>query len=168
VTTTSAGSFSAAGLPPGQYQVCVEAPGYLPSCAWSGSKWVALSPGQQLQLEDTALMEAAAIQIRIEDPRHLLPAVSVPSPVLNVGVRAIGDVYYTATQTGADVNGRNAQIQVPFGQPLTFWAYSWKYRISDGQGNVLNPKGARIPFQADKAKPLPTFTLRIVGEAGSD
>lgn len=168
VATASAGTFSASGLPPGTYQVCVEAPGYLPSCAWSGSKWVALAAGQQMQLEDTVLLEAAAIRIRIADPQHLLPAVSVPSRVLNVGVREAGGAYYTATQTASDANGRNAEVDVPFGRPLQFWVYSWKYRISDVQGAPLNPSGARIPFQADTSKPLPTFTITIVDEAGSD
>jgi hypothetical protein len=129
---------------------------------------VTLAAGQRQQLGVIALIEAAPISIRIQDPQHLLPAVSVPSPVLNVGVREAGGAYRTAAQTASDANGRNAEIDVPFGQPLQFWVYSWKYRISDGQGRPLNPNGARIPFQADKSKPLPTFTITIVGEAGSD
>jgi hypothetical protein len=163
LTTASGGTFQSSSLPAGRYQICAQTAGFLPSCTWSGTKWVTVGAGATPPLDDIQLLEAARVRIRIQDPLHLLPKIAIPSPVLSVGVMSVSDAYLSAEQTASDADGRTASIDVPFGQPLQIWLYSWKFQISDSKGAALDLKGARIPFQADTSNSLPTFTFVITG-----
>jgi hypothetical protein len=110
-----------------------------------------------------ALLEAATVTIRLDDPLHLLRSTAKSSPPLATGAKDQGDNFHAASQVAADVSGRSYQLGVPYDKPMHLWVQTWKYQLTDATGSALNSSGTAIPFQIVTNTTPPIFTIRLTG-----
>jgi hypothetical protein len=159
-----AGAYDLTQLPAGNYILCVRAPGYLSSCDWGAWIPVKLSAGEDLDFGDIVLRPAAAVTIRVIDSSRALSTAGKSLVPLAIGVLDQWGNFHGATEVAWDGLGRTFQVAVPFGEPLKFWAHSWKYHLTDEEGRALDNLGVRLPFAVAVGGGVPSFVVNIGNE----
>ncbi len=160
------GAFALSGLPAGSYAICASVPGlpYLDPCKWSAGPIVNVSANATTGYT-LALTKGVFLNVRISDPKHLLPQVKdrpLHAGKLIVGVKFGDGAYQGAQNTGVDANGRDYQMVVPAGAPLQLWLFSRDVALADVAGKPVNSAGTTIPFQAVAGQDQ-NFTFTVSG-----
>jgi hypothetical protein len=159
------GKYRIPNLPPGDYDLCMDAPGYLATCEWTGWRRVTVAQGQAFDNSAVQLAKAATVTIRINDALLLLkPANGMTSPLL-VGVRDAWGRFHPGHETAVTGASRTFQVDVPYGTTLNLWLHSWRFLLTDSSGAALNRAGAQFPFQVAASSVPPSYVFNIAGEA---
>ncbi len=107
------------------------------------------------------------MNVRINDPPHLLPQVTdgtwTPRKLV-VGVAFGAGAYHGVPNTAADSAGRGYRLVVPVGVPLSLWLYSTDVALADAGGAAVSAPAAGIPFQATAGQDQ-AFTFTVSGPA---
>jgi hypothetical protein len=112
-----------------------------------------------------ALIKAATVTIRIHDPQRLLGSANEIAVPLVVGVRDRYRRMHRAREIATEGATHILQVDVPYGEPLSVWIHSWRFRLTDARGAVVSRTGGESPFQVARGDPAPAFTFTIGGEA---
>ncbi len=165
--TDAKGSHAAQGLPQGTYQVCVDVSGqpFLDPCKWSTPPSVQVKSGQTSVLT-LSLRQGVFLQIRLNDPRSLLPTSVSPadSPHIITGVIFGTGAFLAAQRASVDSGGQNYRMPIPSGTPLNLWLFSGHVSLADSQGKTVPATGSKMAFQA-VAGADQVFTVNITGPA---
>jgi hypothetical protein len=150
--TDAKGGHSLQGLPPGTYIVCADTPAQplLDPCKWEAGVAVQVNSGQTSVL-NVPLQIGVFLQVRVNDPQHLLPASEKsPSdpPHLITGVFFGKGAFLAARRLASDAAGQTYQIAVPTASPLKLWLFSRHVALADDQGKPVPANGSQVPFQA--------------------
>jgi hypothetical protein len=164
--TNASGRYQVSGLPPGDYDFCMDAPGYLATCEWTGWRRATVAQAQALDNGTVQLMKAATVTIQINDPLRLLPPPNKMVAPLVVGVRDRWGRFHPGRETASNGDLHVFQVDVPYGTALNVWLHSWRFRLSDSNGTAVNQAGAQFPFQVPGNGIAPTYAFTIAGEAG--
>jgi hypothetical protein len=165
VTTDASGRFQISQLPAGDYDLCMDAPGYLATCEWTGWRRATLAEGQALDHGAIQLTKSVAVTIRVNDPLSLLKAANTMASPLVIGVRDRWGRFHPSRETSVNAVSHIFQVDVPYGTALNVWLHSWRFLITDSAGAPINRLGAKIPFQVLADGATPTFVFNIAGEA---
>jgi hypothetical protein len=109
------------------------------------------------------LRQGSVVQIRVDDPQRLLPAVESASggPRAVVGVMTADRAFRVANQRSVDSGGRNLVITVPFDAPLQLWVNPVQVSVRAPDGStVLRARSAQT-FQASKVAGPLQFRLQV-------
>lgn len=166
VSTDVNGNYSANALPPGSYQVCVDATSGPPlnPCLW-GSAPLAVVAAANVAPLDVAVVPGVFLEVTINDPQGLLPASEISPldfPHLIVGVYFGSGAFLAAQRTSAGTGTQTYSMPVPAGVPLNLWLQSRWVTLTDSSGNALSSSGARLPFVAAAGTPA-LFTVNVTG-----
>lgn len=106
--------------------------------------------------------------IRVNDPAQLLPQNEgkTPGAHLLIGLANDGGVFRPAPVTSQDAAGRNQQIVIPFGRPVSVSVYSSFFQLAGANGIALPRTGAIIPVTASVGQQAPIITLVVTGGGG--
>jgi hypothetical protein len=159
------GAFAALDLPAGEYLLCAEVPAaaYLDPCKWSTSLKVTVSAGT-LAMPALVLKKGVFLRVRVNDPAGLLPTQVGPMSAGNliVGVRFGTGAFHAATIKNIDGRGRDYELVIPAGVPMSLWVFSRHVMLTDSNGSRIDNSGAMIPFQASPGQDQ-LFTLNVSG-----
>jgi hypothetical protein len=107
------------------------------------------------------------LNVRVNDASGLLPA--TPASPLDFPHLIVGAVYgtggfLTAETVNVDSGGRDFQMPVPAGTPLSLWLHSRQVALADASSAPVNnlATGAKIPFQATAGQDQ-SFTFQVTG-----
>jgi hypothetical protein len=164
--TDTKGNHSANGLPPGQYVVCVNIPAQrlLDPCRWGAAPVAQVQSGQKAVL-NISLQSGVFLQIRLNDPKGLLPSSernSFDFPHVTTGVFFRGGAFLAAERASVDSAGQVYRMTIPAGEPLNLWLSSGFVQLTDNLGKAVPATGARIPFQAATGVDQ-NFTITVAG-----
>jgi hypothetical protein len=159
------GAFAALDLPPGYYVICAGFPGaaYLDPCQWSTSPNVTLSAGA-VGTPSLVLRKGVFLRVRVNDPARLLPSEAgiMSAGNLIVGVR-FGNGAFHGAHRRIDKTGRDYEMVIPAGMPMSLWVFSRHVTLTDAKGSSLDATaGALIPFRAAAGQDQ-TFTFNVSG-----
>ncbi len=167
VVADSNGAFSLESLPVGDYLLCATVPtaAYLDPCSWQGAVRATVTAASVTQVTLT-LTKGVFLRVRVNDPTGLLPSV-VDGPFgggLAAGVKFGNGAYLGAANTDVDSGGRDYQMVIPVGTPLSLWLHSSKVALVNSQGHAVSTSGALVPFQAVAGLDQ-LFTFTVSGSA---
>jgi hypothetical protein len=166
--TGASGSFTAGGLPTGDYLLCANVPStaYLDSCQWYGTVRVTVAASATSN-QNLVLQKGVFLNVRVNDPVGLLTQNGLSGAGnLVVGVNFGSGAYLGAATTEVDAAGRNYQIAVPAGVPLQLWLSSSQVTLTDAGGKPIDTSGALVPFQATAGNDQ-AFTFAVSGPAAA-
>lgn len=168
MATDANGALSVPGVPAGSYSLCASAPSaaYLDPCVWQQPIAVAISVNATTA-QTLALSKGVFLNVRVNDPLGLLPQVidGLWTPrKLSLGVVYASGAYQAAQNTSVDAAGRDYQLIVPIGVPLTLRLFSHDVALTEQSGAALDMSGSRIAFQA-AAGVDQAFTFTVSGAA---
>ena len=167
VTTDSGGAFSLAGLPLGDFLLCATVPNepFLDPCSWQSAVQVTIASSAATH-QQIVLSRGVFLNLHIDDPDGLLPKTmdSAFGGGISAGVIFGTGAYLGARNISVDASGRDYQIAVPAGAPLTLWLHSVRFTFVDSGGHTVPVSGARVPFQA-AAGLNKGFTFTVSGRA---
>jgi hypothetical protein len=169
------GAFSFAGVKPGSYTVCTQIPAseasrsgapFLDTCEWaSAAAPVQVAAGKQVSGLAVTAPKGAVLQIQVNDPGHVLPAVasakgpSMLEPQLVLILRAADRLIHHPRFVSQTAVGRTYQAVVPANTPVNITIASAVATVFDQSGNKVS---GELPTQAP-AGPTPSviaFTLQ--------
>jgi len=176
---SSNGAFSFGGLKPGKYAVCTQIPAseaprssapFLDTCEWgSTAPPIQVAAGKQVSGLAFTAPKGAVLQIQVNDPEHVLPAVAAANGpamlerqlvlILRGADRRIHHPRFIS-QSAA---GRTYQAIVPANTPVNITVASAIANVVDQNGNNVSKE---LPAQAPVA-PIPSivaFTLHRTGK----
>jgi hypothetical protein len=159
------GKYQLPQLPPGDYNLCMYATGYLTTCEWARWQHATVAASQALSQGTVQLTKAVTVTIRVNDPLHLLGSANQISAPLAAGVREQSGRFHPARETATDTTGHTLQVSVPYATALTLWLHSWRFLLTDSIGAPVNHLGAQFPFQVAANGTAPSYTFNITGEA---
>lgn len=165
VSPQADGAVSAADLPPGEYLISVDAPGYLTVGEWSAPISVTLMAGRSSQLGAIRLTKGATVQITVNDMQHLLPPDNPLTAPLIVGVLDDDGTFHRARLASATSNSRVLTATVPYGRRMSLWLHSWTVNVADGNGIPLSNRGANTNFLIQPGGMSPAFVVNVTGPA---
>jgi hypothetical protein len=173
--TTSDGGFHLAGLAPGSFRICVQAPGttLLNPCDWPSliPTIVNLVDGQSLSLPSIKLQSGYPLQIRVNDAVGAMAANEgkKSGAHLLVGLWLNTGLFMPLSTLTIDPKGRYYGLVIPFATPLqlTLWSKDFVLSSASGQGSggsfslTLNvPPGGTVA--------APTFSVIGLNSAGGN
>ncbi|MBZ5626353.1 MAG: carboxypeptidase regulatory-like domain-containing protein [Acidobacteriia bacterium] len=166
VTTDANGAYTLPNLPAGDYALCGSVPTlpYLDPCQWATSPRTTVAAAAPTK-HTLILTKGVFLKVRVNDPLGLLPQTQdgpLKAGNLIVGVTFAKGAYLGAQNTGVDSAGRNYQMIIPAGAPLSLWLFSRHVALKDANGNPVDVSGARIAFQATAGSDQ-TFTFTVSG-----
>ncbi len=160
------GSFSFPQLPPGQYTFCARIPAeqasrpdqpFLDTCEWERPQTaVPLAAARPVAGVQVTVPKAALLQVRVDDPDQVLPAVTPgPPPALGsqlqLSVMGPNRLDHDLTLASQDSKGRSYTAVVPVDTPLSLTAASSAGRLTNATGqpiqaaiNLTAPKGSTL------------------------
>lgn len=170
IQVSSSGSFEAAGLDLGAYQVCVTAPGsaWLDSCEWGqAGSLVALTPTQQTASLTITLAMGALVTVRANDPSQLLSTNEgkTPGAHLLIGVGGDSLAFHPAVIVSQDSGGRNYQVLIPFDRSLKLSVASALFQVTNQAGAALPQFGNLLPLSVASGQNPATIFLNVTGLA---
>lgn len=133
----SSGNFSFSGVKPGNYMLCLSDPGnnHLDPCAWSTGTQISVTANATAASNVLTGTSAATLQVRVDDPQHLLdPSNGAGVPMVAV-IRPQGGLE-PMNAVSTDSGGRTFQGAVPPGDHKLL-IYSNTFKIANGQGQDL-------------------------------
>jgi hypothetical protein len=160
----STGKYTVSQLPAGDYNLCISATGYLPTCEWSGWQRATLAASQAVDRGSIQLAKAVKVIIRLNDPQHLLRSANQVTAPIVVGAREKSGRFHPAREISTDSTGHTLQVEVPSATPLELSLHSWRYRLSDSGGTPVNNLDLQLSFQVPLNGFGPIYTFTIVGE----
>jgi len=162
VSVAANGLYDVPGLPSGRYQLCAIPPeGYLENCLWTGVIDVIVPPGSTVAVRTLSLRRGAVVQVRVDDPQALLPAVDTSGARRAViGVMTTARAFRGAKLQSIDAGGRNLVITVPFDRPLQLWVNPVKVSIRAPDGSTVLRARSAAAFQASRLTPRLEFRLQ--------
>jgi Carboxypeptidase regulatory-like domain len=164
VTTDAIGRYQVPNLPPGDYDLCSDAPGYLATCEWTGWRRASVAQAQVLENGAMQLTKGVTVNIRINDPLSLLKGANTIASPLVVGVRDRSGRLHPGRETPVSGGSHVFQVDVPYGTALNVWLHSWRFLLTNSTGAAMNRLGAQVPFQVAVNGTAPTFVFNIAGE----
>jgi len=163
------GSFRFTGLFPGRYRVCAQAPEgpWLGTCEWSpdAAPTVELTAAVPVVNLTVALKRGVVLPIRVDDPSGYLGRHEgkTPGAHLLVGIGGGGALFHPASPVKSDANGRDYQVLVPEGTPLTLVMSSAVFQMADSSGRLLaTSPTASFPVMIFEGAPTPSFRFSVV------
>lgn len=146
------GGFRFQGLAAATYYLCVQsAPsrGYLDSCEWTfQAPSVALAPGQAVANVRLALEKGARLEVRVKDPKKIVPNKSDASGFFETGVYGGNGVYHSAPLLSKDNEGSDFVLVVPYEKDLTVTWSGSDHRVVDEQGKDVDKADAKLKVKA--------------------
>jgi hypothetical protein len=160
------GTFSIANVPPGTYQICVEAPqaNVLDPCLWSQTPPTVTVPasgnvsGLNITV-DTGYM----MKVHVNDPLTVLPSPKggIAGAALSVRVITRTNRHVNFRLLGAAATGWDHYLLVPFGEPLTLAIDSSTLSLHNASNAPLSGNSLRMPVWIPKAGSLPAVTVSV-------
>jgi hypothetical protein len=150
------GSFTLGKLLPGTYTICAQAAqaAQIDPCHWSQTPpQVTVAAGQVVTGFTISTQKASILNIRVDDPKHLLtgPKTAQGLPHVLVGVYTLAGQFYPASVTKKDGTGINYTVTVPFNTALRFAISSKHVKLSDSKGNAVPVNGLIYAFRHDSS-----------------
>ncbi len=164
VTTTATGAYSFIGLEPGQYQVCIQAPGglQLDPCHWSRPALVAVASGVTTANQTTTVVKGSLLQVRINDPQKLMATGKGSSAGdIIVGILLPQALFQPMRLASSDASGRTYDVAIPIGMPVRVQIHSTHLQIADSRGLSLAPVNAVPGSPAASLASASTLTAQI-------
>ena len=169
ITTGAGGSFSFTGMAEGPWELCPTLPagGYIDPCIWERSgPMVTVTRGKTVSGVTIQLKKASTLQVRVDDPAHLVPittgtqgsgpsAAPAAGPFLMMGVIAPGGRFHPIRQTAVDATGKDHQIDVPFDKPFRFVMQPVGLAVADSRNAPVAATGVSIPMEHGSSSPPP-------------
>lgn len=172
------GAFQIQGLTPGNYLVCVQAPGdqYLNPCEWNGSPAaVTLVSGQTAAGIKIALTPASVLNVQVNDAQKVLSQLTKDGrhPDLTLGVWGPKGQYHPARAASSPVAPAGPQasittytyhLAVPRDTVLNFYIASHDLKLGDASGVALPANASQQAFQHATGDNNPkSFTFSVLG-----
>jgi hypothetical protein len=165
------GTFSIAGVPPGTYQICVEAPqaNVLDPCVWSQTPPTVTVPatgnvsGLNIIVDTGYLMK-----VHINDPLTVLPSPKggIAGAALSVRVITRANRHVNFRLLGAAATGWDHYLLVPFGEPLTLAIDSSTLSLANASNVPLGGNSLRMPVWIPKGGSVQPVTVNVGTAAG--
>lgn len=153
-------------LPAGNYMLCATVPSaaYLDPCIWEQPISVTVSANSTTS-QQLVLTKGVLLNVRVNDPLGILPHVKdgiwTPRRLL-IGVVYANGAYQGVANTNVDATGRDYQLIIPAGVPLTLRIFSNHVAITDQTGSSVDISGSQIPFEATVGQDT-TFSFAVSG-----
>ena len=170
------GSFVLSNLPPGTYQLCVDAPGtsLLDPCRWAPAPvTVTLSAGQVPVTRQIQVATGSMVHVRVNDPNKRLGAALSQGPgqasgqgsgaPVQLSVQALRGIVCPLVMNARDGAGRNYQLAVPLNVALQLSVAGNGVQLEDEQRTAIPAQGAVKDFLQSAADPhhkTHVFTVR--------
>ena len=167
VTSDASGNYQILQLPAGDYEWCVDAPGYLATCEWTGWRRSSLLAGQVFDSGAVRLMKAVTVNIRVNDPFLLVPSTSSIASPLAIGVRDQWGRFHPAHRATNNGNSHVFQVDVPYATPLKVRLHSWRFLLADSSGGEVDHWGTEFPFQVAVGASPPSYVFAISGDVNA-
>lgn len=159
------GSFSLHKIPPGTYEICVDAPhrSVLDPCKWRPTQSrITVTAGQTVSNIGLVVDPGYVLRIRIKDPGKLLPVGNGGSPGAALQLLIEGPKHYEALRLDSvDAGGRNQYVVIPYNTPLILAALGTGVALSDGNGNRYKNDAAQVPIFVPAGSSIPAVTVSV-------
>jgi hypothetical protein len=154
--TAADGSFTLSKLVAGTYTICAQAAqaAQIDPCHWSQTPpQVTVAAGQAVTGFKISTQKASVLNIRIDDPKHLLsgPKTAQGLQHVLVGVYTLAGQFYPAYVTKTDGSGTSYSVTVPFNTALRYAISSKQVKLSDSKGNAVPVNGLIQGFRHDSS-----------------
>lgn len=171
--TGADGAFQLAGLPAGNFSLCVQAMGdsYLDPCQWNGSPTaITVVLGQTVSGVSVKVTAASILRVQVQDPKQVLNQKTKDgrTPDLTVGIWGPKGLFYPAhggskqaTNFGFPIS---YQIAIPRDTALKFHIASHDLKLGDANGATLPGNTSQVAFQHITGDPNPkSFSFTVLG-----
>lgn len=168
-TTGAKGDYTFNNIPPGKYNLCVQAPGgpHLNNCEYSAPAQVTLATSQSAT-QNISVTQGAVFQLRLDDPRKLI----TPVDDIFLVVHLPNGLARPMRLASSDATGRTYDAPVPLKTSVRLSIISSHLQIADDKNNSLAPKSAAanspqtsggITFPGQSAVHGPPVTFTVTG-----
>jgi hypothetical protein len=166
VTTSASGAFALSGVAPGVYSICVQEPGgpHLDPCHWGSPVQVTVGSQSPAALPSLQVVKGTVLQVRLNDPSHLLKAGPAGPPDVLVGVMLPSSLFHPMRLIANDANGYTYQVAVPAGTPAKISITSAHWSIADSAGASIGAAvSSQIPATVASGQALTAVTFTVTG-----
>lgn len=148
----SDGSFLIAGIPPGQYEICIAAPqqAVLDPCTWSpATQSVTVTDGGSITSLAVTVQTGTVLHVRVNDPEGLLSRTgqAANEGAISLGLIARRNRYLNLRMLSSDATGQDYFVVVPFEESLTLAVRSSTHALSDENFVPYLANSKRIPVR---------------------
>lgn len=159
------GDFALADVPPGKYEICVDAPhrAVLDPCRWGTSEKFSVKAGETTSKIDVTVERGYRLEVRIDDPKKLLPNApgGIPGAALLLAIQSAKGRYENLRLETDDAAGRTQFLVIPYDTPLTLVATGSGIALSDSNDKRYTGDSIRIPVLVASGSTLPVIKLKV-------
>lgn len=162
--TAADGSFTLAQLAPGNWLICVEAPGHLDPCHWSyAPPVIAVAAGQAARNTVIRLEAACTLHIQVKDPQRLLPNEGKAAAArLLIAARTPSGALHRASLSSNVAGERGYTVTVPARSPARVFVAGGSFQLQDGAAAPVPAAGRLVEVAPpDPAKAMAGGAARL-------
>lgn len=159
--SNEAGSFDLENVPPGKYHLCAQGSStHLDPCNWSTPTEVTVNANEKLSKIKLQLMRGGLVQVRLNDPKHLLTNGGTNGqPYVMLVIAGLGGRLHHFGNESNSASDRTQSLLVPLNENFELLVNSRNVVLTDSAGKTLPSPTYQMPIHIDPTSPLINFTV---------